>query len=111
MTFLKEHKSLLLPDVVKLQKVKFGFQISQLTDGNIQFLKYELRQIDTEIETDIPIKRSFYIRATDLNCYDKSGNLCLLVPDGMVKAKILLQGYKIKNGIKVPVWKLLDVFI
>ena len=110
MAFLKEHKSLLLPDVVKLQKVKFGFQISNLTDGNIQFLKDELSKIDAEMETDIPTKRSFYIRATDFNWYDKSGNICIPAQDGIVKVKLLLQGYKRKNESKFPVWKLLDVF-
>ena len=110
MTLLKEPRGLLLPDIVKLQKAKFGLHISQLTERNIQFLKEELCQIETEIEADILNKKSFYIRATNLNCYDTSGNPCMLMPDGMVKAKILLQGYKIKNEIKVPVWKLLDVF-
>lgn len=110
MAFLKEHKSLLLPDIVKLQTVKFGLKISDLTEKNIQFLKDELRIIDVQLETDIPFKRSFYIRAADFNCYDKSGNPCLPTLDGIVKVKLLLQGYKVKNGIKIPVWKLLDIF-
>jgi len=59
----------------KFQRFKYGIQISNLADNNIEFIKNELAQINTDMETDIPMKRLFYLRATDFNWYAANGNI------------------------------------
>ena len=110
MTFFKEHRGLLLPNPVKLQQTKYGFLVSQLTDDNLQIIKDALNEINVELEMKFQKDRAFFIRGTNINWYDINGNVCIPTYGNSVKVKISLQGYKVKDGRKSPIWKLLDVF-
>jgi len=103
MTFLKEFKTLVLPDSIVMEKVCFGYYINCLSDTNLIFLKNELSQINVELEAKIHRERRFYLRAINF----KFSNINY---EGPSKIKLDLQGYKEKNGIKSPIWKMKTIY-
>ena len=109
MHFLQTPVQISLDDPVSLNATKYRYHVKQLSGENIAKLTTALRSVDRDLKLNEKAlqQQSVFLPAEKTKLLDFIGREISYAPDDVqCRLNVELQGYKEKDGVKSPIWRL-----
>ena len=111
MHFLQTPVQISLDDPVSLNATHYRYHVKHLSDENIAKLTSALRSVDIDLKLNEKAlqQQSVFLPALKTKLFDFIGREMSYVPDNLqCRVNVELQGYKEKDGVKIPIWRIAE---